>query len=160
LKWGKWLVRDLPDLSGCEGKEVIQGDIAIAADGTEVCLRQTNGKFFQTVKSEGRFVRGEIEVELSKNRFETLWQATAGRQLKKTKYAVHWAGTQVEVDIYQGSLAGLIVAEVEFTSAHEGGRFATPPWFETEVTEDAGGGCAGRSTPLPPFAQRGTAYKP
>jgi adenylate cyclase len=85
LKWGKWLVRDLPDLSGCEGKEVIQGDIAIAADGMEVCLRQTNGKFFQTVKSEGGFVRGEIEVELSKNRFETLWQATAGRRLKKNQ---------------------------------------------------------------------------
>ena len=47
----KWLVQDLPALSGLEGKEVIQGYIAVAADGTEVRLRETDGKFFQTVKS-------------------------------------------------------------------------------------------------------------
>ena len=49
----KWLVQDLPDLSRHEGKDVIQGYIAVAADGTEVRLRQTDGKFFETVKSGG-----------------------------------------------------------------------------------------------------------
>ena len=132
----KWLVRDLPDVSGHEGKEVLQGYIAIAADGTEVRLRQTDGKFFQTVKSEGGLVRGEIEIELSKDQFETLWPAAAGRQLKKTRYAVHWAGRQVEVDVYQGPLGGLIVAEVEFPSPSESVRFRPPPWFGAEVTED------------------------
>jgi CYTH domain-containing protein len=132
----KWLVRDLPDLSGHSGQEVIQGYIAIAADGTEVRLRQTDGKFFQTVKSEGGLVRGEIEVELSKDQFKTLWQTTAGRQLKKIRYAMSWDGRRVEVDIYQGSLAGLIVAEVEFTSARDSSRFAPPSWFGREVTED------------------------
>jgi adenylate cyclase len=132
----KWLVQDLPALSGHEGKEIIQGYVAISADGTEVRLRQTGGKFFQTVKSEGGLVRGEIEVELSKDQFQGLWQATAGRRLEKTRYALQWAGKKVEVDVYQGSLVGLIVAEVEFTSASESARFAPPPWFGTEVTED------------------------
>ena len=54
----KWLVRDSPDLSNHEGKEVRPGDIAIAADGTEVTLRQIDGKFFQTIKREGGLVRG------------------------------------------------------------------------------------------------------
>jgi adenylate cyclase len=132
----KWLVRDLPDLSEHGGQEVIQGYIAIAAYGTEVRLRQTDGKFFQTVKSEGGLVRGEIEVELSKDQFKTLWPTTAGRRLKKIRYAMSWDGKQVEVDIYQGALAGLIVAEVEFTSPHESGHFAPPSWFGREVTED------------------------
>jgi CYTH domain-containing protein len=59
----KWLVQALPDLSGYEGKDVIKGYIAIDADGTEVRLRQTDGTFFETVKSEGELVRDEIEVE-------------------------------------------------------------------------------------------------
>ena len=132
----KWLVQDLPDLSRPEGKEVIQGYIAIAADGTEVRLRQTDGKFFQTVKSEGGLVRDEIEIELTQDQFEALWRATAGRRLKKTRYTWHWEGKRVEIDVYHGSLAGLIVAEVEFPSAHASAGFAPPPWFGPEVTED------------------------
>jgi adenylate cyclase len=42
----------------------------------------------------------------------------------------------VELDVYHGSLAGLVVAEVEFTSAGESMRFTAPPWFGTDVTED------------------------
>jgi adenylate cyclase len=132
----KWLVRDLPQLSMGEGKEVIQGYIAVAADGTEVRLRQTDGKFFQTVKSGGGLVRDEIEIDLTQDQFEALWRAAAGRRLKKTRYTWDWAGNQVEIDVYHGSLAGLIVAEVEFPSAHASAEFVPPPWFGTEVTED------------------------
>src|SRR5262245_38532887 len=132
----KWLVRDLPDLSGVETKEVIQGYIAVGADGTEVRLRQTDGKFFETVKSGGVLVRDEIELELTKDQFEALWGVTAGRRLEKTRSAVHWQGKKIEVDVYRGPLAGLIVAEVEFPSAGASAQFTAPPWFGTEVTED------------------------
>ena len=132
----KWLVQDLPDISGHKSEEVIQGYIALAADGTEVRLRQTDGKFFQTVKSEGGLVRDEIEIELTKDQFEALWGATAGRRLKKTRYTLPWEGKKVEIDVYHGSLAELIIAEVEFTSASASTRFVPPPWLSTEVTED------------------------
>jgi len=132
----KWLVEDLPALAKHEGKDVIQGYIAIAADGTEVRLRQTDGKFFQTVKSAGGLVRDEIEIDLMQDQFEALWRATAGRRLKKTRYTWHWEKKKVEIDVYHDSLAGLMVAEVEFTSASESARFVPPPWFGPEVTED------------------------
>ena len=132
----KWLVHTPPDLPVHQGTEVTQGYIALAEDGTEVRLRQIGEQFFQTVKSEGGLVRGEIEVELTKQQFETLWPATAGRRLEKTRYRVPWGGKQVEVDVYDGSLAGLVVAEVEFTSAGASVQFTAPPWCGTEVTED------------------------
>jgi adenylate cyclase len=132
----KWLVHTPPDLPVHQGTNVTQGYIALAEDGTEVRLRQIGAQFFQTVKSEGGLVRGEIEVELTRQQFEALWPATAGRRLEKTRYRVPWAGTQVEIDVYHGALAGLVVAEVEFTSAGESIRFTAPPWFATEVTED------------------------
>jgi adenylate cyclase len=132
----KWLVPTPPDLPAHQGKNVIQGYIAVAEDGTEVRLRQIGEQFFQTVKSEGGLVRGEIEVELSKQQFDILWPATAGRRLEKTRYSVPWAGKTVEVDVYHGSLVGLVVAEVEFTSVSESAQFTPPPWVESEVTED------------------------
>jgi adenylate cyclase len=132
----KWLVQDLPDLSGHKGEEVIQGYISPAADGTEVRLRQTDGKFFQTVKSEGGLVRDEIEIELTKDQFEALWEATVGRRVKKTRYTLPWEGKEVELDVYHDSLAGLMIAEVEFTSASDSAQFVPPPWLGAEVTED------------------------
>jgi adenylate cyclase len=132
----KWLVHTPPDLPAHQGKDVIQGYIAVSEDGTEVRLRRMGGQFFQTVKSEGGLIRDEIEVELSKQQFEALWPATAGRRLEKTRYPMPWGGQQVEVDVYHGSLAGLVVAEVEFTSARESTQFTAPPWFGGEVTED------------------------
>jgi adenylate cyclase len=132
----KWLVEDLPALAKHEGKEVIQGYIAIGTDGTEVRLRQTDGQFFQTVKSEGGLVRDEIEIDLTQDQFEALWRATTGRRLEKTRYTWHWEGKKVEIDVYHGALAGLMVAEVEFPSASASARFAPPPWFGPEVTED------------------------
>jgi len=132
----KWLVHTPPDLPVHRGQEVSQGYIALAEDGTEVRLRRIGERYFQTVKSEGGLVRGEIEVELTAQQFEALWPATDGRRLEKTRYSVPWAGKQVEIDVYDGPLAGLVVAEVEFTSADESARFTAPPWCGTDVTED------------------------
>jgi adenylate cyclase len=132
----KWLVRDPPDLAKHQGQEVMQGYIAIGADGTEVRLRQTDGKFFQTVKSGGGLVRDEIEIELTQDQFEALWRATAGRRLRKTRYTLPWEGRKIEIDVYHDSLAGLMVAEVEFTSASASARYTPPPWCGTEVTAD------------------------
>jgi adenylate cyclase len=132
----KWLVQDLPDLSRHEGKAVIQGYLAVGADGTEVRLRQTDGTCFETVKRGGGLVREELEVELSKDQCEALWEATAGRRLKKTRYTLEWEGQNIELDVYHGALAGLMVAEVEFPSASASARFTPPAWFGTEVTED------------------------
>jgi CYTH domain-containing protein len=77
-------------------------------------MRQIGEPCFHTVKSAGGLVRGELEVELTPPQCEALWPATAGRRLAKTRYRVPWAGTHIEIDVSSGSLAGLVVAEVEF----------------------------------------------
>ena len=45
-------------------------------------------------------------------------------------------GYPLELDVYEGSLAGLVVAEVEFETTEESQRFSPPDWFGKEVTED------------------------
>jgi adenylate cyclase len=63
---------------------------------------------------------------LSQDQCEALWEATAGRRLEKTRYTLDWEGQTIELDVYHGALAGLMVAAVEFPSASASARF-TPP---------------------------------
>jgi CYTH domain-containing protein len=45
-------------------------------------------------------------------------------------------GLTAEVDVYEGALAGLITAEVEFSSEEASSAFAPPGWLGREVTGD------------------------
>jgi adenylate cyclase len=43
----------------------------------------------------------------------------------------------IEVDVYEGALRGLIVAEVEFDDPWGAESFAVPYWFAQELTGQA-----------------------
>ncbi len=132
----KWLLHSLPDLTGFTGEKLIQGYIAIAVDGTEVRLRQKGNKYFQTVKTEGDVIRNEFEIELSKAQYDRLWPATEGRRLEKIRYELQQDTFIIEIDVYKGEHAGLLVAEVEFPSTNTSDLFSPPEWFGLEVTSD------------------------
>ena len=61
----------------------------------------------------------------------------------------------IELDVYEGALSGLMVAEVEFDDPWGAEAFIAPYWFGREVTEDpayrnqrlAVAGCGGRPAP-------------
>jgi CYTH domain-containing protein len=132
----KWLVVELPDLTSVKGRDVVQGYIAVASDGTEVRVRQTGDEFFQTIKTDGGLVRGEVEIELSKDQYDALWVATEGRRLEKVRYEIPYQGLTIELDVYKGPLTGLLVAEVEFLSVRDAELFTPPAWFGKEVTNN------------------------
>jgi adenylate cyclase len=45
-------------------------------------------------------------------------------------------GLEIEVDVYQGELEGLIVAEIEFDSEEQARGFEPPDWLGDDVTGD------------------------
>ncbi|MEK7498570.1 MAG: adenylate cyclase, partial [Patescibacteria group bacterium] len=59
-----------------------------------------------------------------------------GRRLEKTRYMIPHKDTTLELDIYGGSLEGLIVVEVEFPSEELSEKFDVPVWFGEETTDD------------------------
>ena len=133
----KFLVTSLPRAMDRDPHEhIIQGYVVVGADGSEVRLRRKGQKYFETVKLGRGEVRSELEIELTATQFDTLWEATSGRRIEKTRYEVPHAGRIVEVDVYHGELAGLVIAECEFASAEESRRFVPPEWFGGEVTDD------------------------
>jgi CYTH domain-containing protein len=102
-----------------------------------VRVRRRAGDATLTVKSGGGRSRAEEELAIEPERFERLWPLTEGRRIEKTRYEIALeGGPTVELDVYAGALAGLVVAEVEFGSEADADAFAGPPWLGREVTDD------------------------
>jgi CYTH domain-containing protein len=45
-------------------------------------------------------------------------------------------GRLIELDVYEGALSGLMVAEVEFDDPWGATAYVAPYWFGPEVTDD------------------------
>jgi CYTH domain-containing protein len=81
-------------------------------------------------------VRTEEELTLDARQGEALWKLTEGRRIEKTRRRAPYDDVEIEVDEYAGTLAGLLVAEVEFDDEAASHRFEPPDWFGSEVTGD------------------------
>ena len=127
-----------PDwLAECEREPIEQGYLAIEpGDGPEVRLRRKGSNTLLTVKLGSGLERAEEEIELARDQFEALWPLTEGRRVVKTRYAVPLGELTIEVDVFEGGLAGLVTAEVEFDSEAASREFEPPEWMGEEVTGD------------------------
>lgn len=150
-------------LAAHPGQALAQGYLAVGGPGSpaEVRVRRQGAKAnFLTVKStDGGAARVEVELPLSAGEFAALWPLTAGRRVEKTRHRLaadpseSGPGLTLEVDVYEGNLAGLVVAEVEFPDGEAAARAFRPPgWFGREVTDDpayrnAALACHGRPHP-------------
>jgi len=137
----KWLIESaeaLPaDVLAVPGAQIEQGYLTIGPDGSETRVRRKDGRCTLTVKSGRGLVRNEAEVALTDQQFEVLWPATEGARVEKQRRAVRGeGGLTIEVDVYSGQLAGLVVAEVEFDDPWGAESFVAPYWFGRDVTAD------------------------
>jgi adenylate cyclase len=133
----KFLIKVLPvDILRSRHFKIAQGYLANEAGGRHVRLRKkarTASLTFKVNLGRGSS-REEREIRLSSKQFATLWPATSGRRLHKTRYLVPWRNLIIEIDVYHGPNRGLVVAEVEFPSLASCRKFKPPSWFGREVT--------------------------
>ena len=131
----KFLVKWLPDdLKRSRSFLIEQGYLATEWAGRQVRLRKRGHTTSLTFKVRRDSHREEREIKLSPKQFAALWPGTAGRRLRKMRYEIPWEGLLIELDIYRGRHAGLVVAEVEFPDRASCRRFKAPWWFGREVT--------------------------
>lgn len=104
-------------------------------DGVTVRVRIADDAAALTIKGPGSLVRPEYEYPLpAAQAQEMLDLLCAGRRLVKTRHTVPHGGLTWEVDVFEGPLEGLVIAEVELPdAAHD---LTLPPWAGREVTED------------------------
>jgi adenylate cyclase len=123
-----------PDLDA--GTPISQGYLPLASDDTELRVRRKGDATVLTVKSGTGLDRGEREVAIPADVFDTLWPLTEGRRIEKERLELPHGDATIELDRFGGALDGLVVAEVEFESTEASERFEGPPWFGREVTGD------------------------
>ena len=131
----KFLVDRVPDEAEAP-RRIDQGYLAITEDGTEVRVRRWPGGQVLTVKHGSGEVRTEVELELDEEQYSELWPLTEGARVRKCRWVVPLGELQVELDLFEGELEGLRVAEVEFPDMDAANSFEPPDWFGAEVTED------------------------
>jgi CYTH domain-containing protein len=134
----KFLVGDTaPDLDQASSVTLRQGYLIVAESG-EVRVRDAGGHCTLTVKTGAGLVRGEHEIELTPEQFAALWPATERRRVEKQRYRVAAGEYVCELDVYAGTLKGLVTVEVEFPTVEQAHLFAVPAWFGSEVTGVSG----------------------
>ncbi len=130
----KFLIDKLPEnLDTYPRKEIAQGYINREP---VIRIRRSDDKYILTCKGQGLMVREEFELPLTKEAFEHLKPKTDGIFIEKTRYLIPYNEKwTIELDVFHGALAPLVLAEVEFSNIEEADTFVPPAWFGKDVTD-------------------------
>jgi len=129
----KFLVTGTSWKSG-RSKEYRQGYLSLEPART-VRVRIAGKEAWLTIKglNEGP-TRPEFEYPIPLDDARQLLDLCERPIIEKKRHLVPFEGKAWEVDEFLGENAGLVVAEIELSSAEE--EFAAPDWLGEEVTDD------------------------
>lgn len=129
----KYLITQLPfDPEQYPCKIIEQGYLST---NPVVRVRRSNDRYILTYKGEGLMVREEYNLPLTKESYEHLLQKADGNIISKKRYLIPYNDTlTIELDIFEGALAPLMLAEVEFETEDDANAFTPPEWFGRDVT--------------------------
>lgn len=100
-----------------------------------VRVRRDNEDYYLTYKSKGMMVREEYNLPLTKEGYEHLIAKADGRIITKDRYVIPLGdGLSLELDVFQGDLAPLILAEIEFPDEQSARTYQPPEWLGEDVT--------------------------
>jgi len=101
-------------------------------------IRKEDDTYYFTYKSKGLLSREEYNLPLTKESYEHLKKKSDGILIVKTRYLIPYLDSYlIELDLFEDSYFGLILAEVEFSSEKEANSFQPPSWFGEDVTQQA-----------------------
>lgn len=128
----KYLVKELPEnLSQYTCKHIEQGYLNT---DPVVRIRRTDDRYTLTYKGSGLMVREEYNLPLNAEAFLHMKGKIDGILIKKRRYLIPYGKYTIELDIFEGELAPLQLAEVEFQTEEEANAFIPPAWFGEDVT--------------------------
>lgn len=129
----KYLIPHLPDnLDSYHCRVIEQGYLNT---DPVIRIRRDNNKYELTYKSKGLMAREEYNLPLTREAYEHLLPKIDGRLIRKKRYMIPLTDIlTIELDVFEGELAPLILAEVEFPDEASAISFTPPQWFGEDVT--------------------------
>jgi len=103
--------------------------------GTTVRVRIIGEQAFLTIKgATSGITRSEFEYEIPVADASEMLALCGEAIVEKRRYFIEYADMTWELDVFSGSNAGLVVAEVELEAEDQ--LFELPPWAGPEVSSD------------------------
>ena len=129
----KYLIPNLPvDLNQYECRQIEQGYLNT---DPVVRIRKSDDKYTLTYKGSGLMCREEYNLPLNADAFAHLKEKIDGILIQKKRYLIPLTEKlTIELDVFEGELAPLQLAEVEFETKKEAEDFIPPAWFGEDVT--------------------------
>lgn len=133
----KFLVKRLPEnIDTFEHREIEQGYLST---NPVVRVRREDDFYYLTYKSRGLLSHTEYNLPLNAASYQHLLEKADDLIIQKTRYRIPYTypGSRpftIELDMFHGVLAPLLLAEVEFDSEEESRLFVPPDWFGADVT--------------------------
>ena len=122
--------------SAATGSRHLRDGLIGPYQSSKVRVRRDSDRAWLTVKGPRIGLgRAEFEYEIPPgDADEMLRSVCEGPQIEKIRYCVPFAGLIWEVDVYQGDLTGVVLAEVELE--REDQPILKPDWIGLEVSRD------------------------
>lgn len=134
----RYLIKTLPHLQHFKSARICDVYFPEIAEHAILRARNKNGKYEMTKKTRKKqsstYIFLEQTIDLSKEEFDYLYSCSQ-RRIEKTRYLIPYQGLEIELDVFEGRLKGLIIAEVEFSSEKELKAFNKPEWLGKEVND-------------------------
>lgn len=125
----KWLQVEKP-----EPELIVQGFLSNSED-LVIRIRIKGDKGFLTIKGKTTGItRTEYEYEIPLNEAQEMLEGFIDKKIIKKRYTLEHAGKVWEVDVFEGKLSGLILAELEVESESE--SFEKPGWVTEDVSRN------------------------
>ena len=129
----KFLIKQIPE--GCTSFPCRQIEQAYLNTDPVVRVRRDNDDYYLTYKGKGLLSREEYNLPLNEEAYRHLIQKADGIIISKKRYLIPLTDRlTIELDIFEGDLAPLKLAEVEFETKEEAESFLPPKWFGKDVT--------------------------
>jgi CYTH domain-containing protein len=130
----KFLVRDDAWRAGAERALAIRQFYLVATADRTVRVRIVDADSAMLTLKFGAvaLARDEFEYAISLAEAAEMQAFAIGRVIAKTRHHVRHGGRLYEVDVFDGELGGLVIAELE--DADAASERQLPPWLGREVT--------------------------
>lgn len=107
-----------------------------------VRIRKEDDDYYLTYKGSGMMAREEYNLPLNEESYYHLLEKADGIVITKKRYVLPLSDFQpdnndnlsIELDIFEGKLAPLIIAEIEFPTEEMADTFTPPDIFAEDVT--------------------------
>ena len=147
-----YLAKKLPDgLKNVRSKDMLDIYIPSSAKHPTLRIRKIGERREvtkkQPIKEGDASHQLETTIPLTKEEYAELSELK-GKRVEKTRYYYEEQGVTYEIDVFKGSLKGLVLVDVEFDSLEKKAAFVAPLWCLVEVTQEefiAGGMICGKN---------------